>query len=110
MAKYYIKPRQHKYKAKPVRIDGHWFASTKEGNRYKELRFLEAARDIKDLKLQPRFPIVVNKIKICTYVADFKYTQNGREIVEDVKGCDTSISKLKRKLVKAIYEIDVLIT
>jgi hypothetical protein len=45
---------------------------------------------------------------ICTYVADFKYLENGKEVVEDVKGFKTPVYKLKKKLVEAIYGIEII--
>jgi hypothetical protein len=36
--------------------------------------------------------------RACVYKADFVYIENGRMVVEDVKGCKTPEYKLKRKL------------
>ena len=33
-----------------------------------------------------------------TYVADFAYTEKGREVVEDVKGKETVAFRLKQKM------------
>ena len=80
-----------KYKNKKVEIDGIKFDSKKEANRYCELKLLERAGKIFDLKLQPRFLLQENfKYKNKTYrkieyVADFEYTENGQTVVEDVK-------------------------
>jgi hypothetical protein len=52
----------------------------------------------------------VNGILICTYIADFTYTRDGKYIVEDFKGVLTDVFKLKRKLMKAIFNIDILIS
>ena len=100
----------HKYHAKKCEIDGIKFASQAEGRRYTELKLLERAKGIKKLLLQVRYPLVVNKVKICTYVADFVYWENGKEVVEDVKGMILPIFKLKMKLMKALYDIDIRIT
>lgn len=99
-----------KYKAKPTILDGIRFASKGEAMRYAELKFELAIGDISDLKLQPRFPLCVNGIKICTYVADFEYARSGQRIVEDFKGCLTPMFSLKRKWMKAQYGIDILIS
>jgi len=56
---------QNKYHNQPVTIDGIRFASKREGKRYSELKLLEQAGSITDLKLQPRFPIRHNLITIC---------------------------------------------
>lgn len=100
-----------KYRNKPVEVDGYKFASKKEARRYHELKLLLNANVIDDLELQPRFPIELNGEKICTYVADFAYTENGKRITEDVKSEITrknSTYRLKKKLVKAVYCIDIV--
>lgn len=99
-----------KYKAQPVVIDGVRFASKKEGARYLELKLLERSGAIARLELQPRFELVVNGFKVGTYVADFVYFENGKRIVEDVKGVRTPVYALKCKLVKAIYNVEILET
>ena len=100
--------RRRKYNNRPTVIDGYRFDSKLEASRYGELRLLEKAGDIKDLEVHPHYPLEVNGLKICTYEADFRYTDNRGTIhVEDVKGFDTAVSRIKRKLVKATCEINV---
>jgi len=112
-------PRGHKYSAKRTTVDGITFDSKREGRRYQELRLLERAHLIDALELQPTFPIVIHgePVRIrsegfpngreVVYRADFRYREGGRIIVEDVKGMDTSTSRLKRALVETIYGIRV---
>ena len=99
----------HKYHAKPTEVDGVLFASRLEARRYAELKLLEQAGELRDLELQPRYPLRINGQLICTYVADFRYwdVQQEREVVEDAKGVRTREFVLKKKLVKAVYGIDV---
>lgn len=94
-----------KYRAKKTTIDGISFASTKEAERYLELKLLESSGKIRDLELQPKFPMIINCAKICTYIADFKYYDVDKKdyVVEDVKGFRTPIYKLKKKLLLALY-------
>lgn len=99
--------RPHKYGAKSVTIDGVWFASTKEGKRWCELQLMQHGGYISDLKRQVRFPIDVNGIPICHYVADATYQRNGKLVVEDCKGVETDIYRLKAKLMKAVHGITV---
>ena len=98
-----------KYRNKKVIVDEKEFDSKREGNRYKELKLLERAGEIKDLELQPRFLLqdsfkkngrTFRKIE---YVADFKYIENGKTIVEDVKGIQTDVFKLKHKIFEKVY-------
>ena len=99
----------NKYRNKKVIVDGEEFGSKKEGNRYKELRLLERAGEISNLELQPRF-LLQDKFKKngktyrkIEYVADFKYIENGKKIVEDVKGIQTDVFKLKHKIFEKVY-------
>jgi hypothetical protein len=103
-------PRGSKYRNRKTVVDGIVFASAKEARRYGELLLLQRAGEISDLWLQPRFPLVVNGIKICTYVADFAFKDKGVKVVEDSKGVETPVFKIKRKLMKACLGIEVLVT
>lgn len=96
----------------------HYFSSQKEADRFKELMLLEFSNNISELDTQPVFPIIINEQKICEYRADFSYRDNktGKTIVEDVKAkskkkgaITTKEFELKRKLIKAIYNIDIVI-
>lgn len=99
-----------KYNAIKTTVDNITFDSRAEAQRYQVLKIIERAGEIKELKLQPRFPVVINGKKICDYVADFQYIENGVTVVEDVKGVKTPVYQLKKKLVKALYGLDILET
>lgn len=92
---------QHKYKAKPITIDGIRFQSRAEGARFCELKMQEREGKIRGLKLQPRFKLYHG----IYYVSDFSYFSKGisSQIVEDVKGVKTAIYQLKIKLFKGRY-------
>lgn len=100
---------QSKYKNKKTQIDMYVFDSAKEAKRYRELKLLEMAGEISNLVLQPRFLLqesfkkngkTYRKIE---YVADFKYIEKGKTIVEDVKGLQTDVFKIKHKLFEKKY-------
>jgi hypothetical protein len=94
--------RPNKYRAVRTIVDGITFASKAEARRYSELKILEKAGDIKELELQPSYPININDNHICTYRADFRYVDSGGvRVVEDVKGMKTPVYKLKKKLMQA---------
>jgi hypothetical protein len=102
------KGRRSKYGAVRTTIDGITFASKAEARRYRELRLLEQAGEIVLLTVQPKFPLVVDGVKVCDYVADFRYsTPNAEVVVEDVKGVRTPVYRLKAKLMKALYGITI---
>ena len=71
---------------------------------------LERAGEISELSLQPKFDLIINGCKIGFYKADFKYEENGKVVIEDVKGMLTPVYKLKKKMMKAIYNIDIFET
>lgn len=96
-----------KYHAKKETIDGITFASKHEAQRYRELKLMERAKAIQDLKLQVAFPLI-KKSKYgreIKYVSDFTYYDNGKLIVEDAKGFKTDVYKLKKRLMAEIYGI-----
>ena len=115
-----------KYGNQKITIDNITFDSTGEGLRYKELKLLEKTGQITDLQLQKKF-IIVPEIRepdtvgprgggkkgkliqsAADYIADFVYyDKNGELIVEDFKGFKTDLYKLKKKLMKYIYGIDI---
>ncbi len=80
------------------------FDSKREMLRYLDLKKLQRAGIITNLELQPAFPLIVNKVKVCTYQADFRYEDlDGRDVIEDVKGARTATYRLKYKLFHAVY-------
>lgn len=99
-----------KYHARKVTDDGVTFDSMAEHRRYCQLKLLLSAGEIVRLEVHPRYPLVVNGVKVCTYEADFRYRDGTRTVVEDVKGVKTPAYIIKRKLMKAIYDIDILET
>jgi hypothetical protein len=101
---------RNKYRAVKTVVDGIKFDSKKEAARYQQLKLLERAGEIMELTLQPRFDLIVNGVKCGFYKADFQYLEVGKYVVEDVKGMKTPVYNLKKKLVKAIYGIDIFET
>lgn len=111
----------HKYNAIPTTVDGIRFASKREARRYLELKLLQKAGQISDLKLQPRFPLMAASTTgtvagalrelpvIGHYVADFAYVdeRTGQRIIEDVKGVKTAMYRWKKKHTEAQYGITI---
>lgn len=103
--------KRNKYSARKVEVDGVTFDSRLEARRWATLKLLERAGDISDLQRQINFPIMINGQLICTYRADFAYKdEKGELVVEDAKGVETEVFKIKKKAVKAMYGIDILVT
>jgi hypothetical protein len=101
-----------KYRAIPTEVEGIRFASRMEARRYQELRLMERAGEISNLKLQTRWPLVVNGVKVCEYRPDFEYddARTAQHVVEDTKGAVTSVYRLKKKLMKAVHGVEILET
>lgn len=119
----------NKYHSRKIKINGMTFDSRKEANRYFELRILERAGEIKDLKRQVSFELIPTQRepdiigprggrkngklleRSVNYVADFTYTdKSGNFIVEDTKGFRTDDYKIKRKLMLWLNGIRILET
>jgi hypothetical protein len=104
-----------KYGAQPQIVDGIRFASKREARRYFELKMLERAGEIKELSLQPKFPLYVasphrtERIKVCDYIADFRYRKGptGLLVIEDAKGMKTPVYRLKKKMFEAQYGLQI---
>ena len=111
------KTARSKYGAKKTVVDNITFDSAKEANRYGILKMLSSADKINCLEVQPVFPIrvlngVTRELVDCgEYRADFRYyTATNECIIEDVKSKATAtpLYRLKKKLVEAIYGVEIV--
>lgn len=96
-----------KYNNKITYIDNIRFDSRKEAMHYVYLRELERKGVIHNLRLQVPFPFIYEGKKIFKYVADFVYEDDFGTHVIDVKGVQTQLFKLKKKLIEAQYKIEI---
>lgn len=103
-----LKAPVNKFGAVKTVIDGITFASKHEAKCYSELKLLEKEGVITNLALQVSFDLCVNGMHVCKYVADFSYRINGNLFVADAKGYRTPVYRLKKKLMLAVYGIEVL--
>lgn len=104
-------PKRPKYGNRKVTdSEGRVHDSTKEFRRWQELGLSERSGDIRHLRRQVPFALVVGGVLVCTYIADFVYEDGAAEICEDVKSPATrklAVYAIKKKLMKAIYKIDI---
>ena len=92
---------KNKYRAIPTVIDGIRFASKSEAKRYGQLKLLQMAGEIRWFTCQVPFNVGAG----VRYVSDFLIVYaDGRVEVEDVKGVETAMFKVKRKLFEAAYQ------
>ena len=104
--------RPNKYFAKKTIAMGLKFDSRWEAERWGQLKAMEKAGVVTQLERQIKYELSINDIKICDYIADFRYLleeENGlsKLVVEDAKGVLTPEFKLKKKMMKAIHNIDI---
>ena len=96
-----------KYHNRKTTVDGIAFDSKREAIRHQELRLLEKAGEIGNLRRQVKYELIpaqydrrTGKLleRAVSYVADFVYETDGFTVVEDVKGVRTKEYIIKRKL------------
>ena len=114
-----------KYHSEKVTIDGETFDSRKEARRWQELRLLQKAGQISELRRQVKFVLIPTQRAVDTmgpkggvikgkvlerevaYIADFVYKEDGKTVVEDTKGMKTKDYIIKRKLMLWVHGIKV---
>ena len=117
-----------KYHSHKITVAGQCFDSRKEYRRWCELRLLERAGVISDLRRQVSYELIPAQREpdsigprggvkrgrtlenAVHYVADFVYTQDGKTVVEDAKGFRTDTYKIKRKLMLWVHGVRILET
>lgn len=102
--------KKSKYSNKRTWVDGICFDSKKEADYYCQLKLLKRAGEIKDFGLQPRYELQPTFKKngtthrSITYVADFVVTNlDGTTDIIDIKGVETQVFKIKKKLFEYKY-------
>lgn len=111
--------RQNKYGNRKTEVDGIVFDSKHEAMRWIELKYMERAGLIRDLKRQVKFCLVPTiegegkkiRQRAVYYVADFEYWEKNydcwKHVVEDAKGVRTDVYKLKKKLMLWRHGIEI---
>lgn len=105
--------RASKFHAKKTTVDGITFDSRKEADRYLTLNAMEKEGLIRNLRRQVRYELVPafdvdgRHYRPVFYVADFVYVEDGKEVVEDVKGMRTDVYKIKNKLFARRYGMNI---
>ena len=102
-----------KYHSRKTVVDGIPFDSKLEAERFIQLKLLRKAGEISDLKLKPQFQIFKGYTDPDTgerhgsryYEADFQYLdlRSHCVIVEDTKGIETDVFRLKWEFVQSEY-------
>lgn len=106
-----------KYGNRKTTLNGVEFDSHKEAQRYAQLRLLERAGRITNLRCQVKYILIPTQRdergklleKERSYVADFVYFDlaSGKEVVEDTKGFRTDTYKLKKAMMLWFHGIRI---
>ena len=103
------KAKRLKYRNVPTMYNGVRYDSKKEAEQAKRLDLLIEGGYVRSWQRQVRYRIVVNGMRVCTYVCDFLVTMADGEVeVMDVKGFKTPSYNLKKKLMKAVHGIEIV--
>ena len=102
-----------KYNNVKTEYGGRVFHSKKEAEFAQTLDTLKKAKNLRERVIlytcQSKYPVFINGIKICDYIADFVVTHaDGWTEVVDVKGYKTAMYRLKKKMVEAYYGIKII--
>lgn len=103
------KKGKSKYNNQKIEYDGIKFDSKREAGRFLELRMMERAGLVKNLRLQVPYELNEEGKFSYKYIADFVYfdVEKNYEIIEDAKGAKTVTYKKKKKLMLKIYGINI---
>ena len=99
-----------KYLNKKCEYQNIKFDSIKEMRFFIYLKQLEEKGEICNLRLQVKFPVLIENRKVCSYIADFTYYDEFGYHVVDAKSPITTKNptfRLKKKLVEALYNFDI---
>jgi len=75
-----------------LKFDSRW-----EAERWGQLKAMERAGVVTQLERQIKYELSINDVKICDYIAD-------------AKGIQTPEFRLKKKMMKAIHDIDIYLS
>lgn len=106
-----------KYHNKPCQIGAEKYRSQREAKRHQDLLMLQRAGHIAGLTREVPF-VLAPAVRIegekrarpaVRYVADFIYSdaRTGRIVVEDAKGMQTPVYRLKKHLLATVHNIHV---
>ena len=107
-----------KYRNKPCTVGGEKYRSQREAKRHQDLLLLQKAGLIAGLIREVAFELAPGvkisgedrKRPAVRYVADFVYSdvRSGKVVVEDAKGMQTPVYRLKKHLLATVHGIHVV--
>ena len=107
--------KRNKYGNKKTTLDGIKFDSVAEARFYGLLKSLKLAKKIDGFELQKKYELQEGfrhngkAVRSIDYYADFVVARGDKIDIIDVKGHETEVFKLKRKMFIKKYEKDILV-
>lgn len=102
--KYTEVKRPSKYHAKKTEFNGNRYDSKFEAKVAADLEYQKQCGQIKEVRRQVDFPLVVNGLKITTYRADFVViTNENKTRIVEAKGMQLPVFRMKWKLLEALH-------
>jgi Fe2+ or Zn2+ uptake regulation protein len=106
---WYGNDKRTKYGAIKCKVDGITFDSRREAGVYQNLKLMEKGGVIRGFTRQVPYKFEHNGVKICEYRADFVVTFSDDHVeVWDAKGVKAKEYIIKKKMMKAFYDIDIV--
>ena len=111
-----MRGKKPRYRNEPVTVDGEKFASKKQYARWCQLKMLEQAGKVSNLRrevpfeLAPSVTLDGKKKPAVRYFADAVYKEDGVEVVEDTKSPITRrdpVYRIKRHLMMSVLGIEI---
>lgn len=105
---------RQKYANQKTEIDGILFDSKAEARYYRGLQLRERAGEISNLRRQVVFELAPSVViggrrrPPLRYIADFVFDEGDKTVVADLKGAEPAAYRIKRHLMKAVHDIDIL--
>jgi hypothetical protein len=94
--------KKNKYNAKKTEYNGRIYHSKKEALYAQQLDILLKSKQIKSFRPQVKISIDIDGIHICNHIVDFEIVTNANQIEwHEVKGFETAVYKLKKKILHA---------
>lgn len=98
--------RRSKFGARPTHVDGIRFDSKREARYYAQLKLRQAAGEVVRFHRQVPLDLEGGVVYRCDFLV---FYADGRVQYEDAKGVETKEFRMKRRMVRARYALEIII-